>query len=346
MANFDARIRVDYADMDGLVLDCRHSDLTPSRWISRAPPGSPRFGDPYQDDPARQPVISTVGGYKQAQFTRVNSHFFKLPLEESFPVSAWTVAFEYFQGSDNSNLQTVLGFDVLEVFRRDATGVCGFRYDVMSAAGAGDLQDGTWMLAHLDATGADLHQNGMLSLPGPGVPVAISAGDPAGFIGCADGVSRFCDMALRGVQIWNRLVAPLEVDFAFQSLSAEHDHSQDSRATVSREIWTDNTDVPSRINPSIRVPHRFVLAKIPPGQHRRVQIAATVDGIVKPDSALGGDLFSLVPVELPGAPPCVYQTPGWSAVFDVVLDTVGHHTFVLNRQNGGALVIHLDVGEE
>ncbi|MCP4593974.1 MAG: hypothetical protein GY842_24850, partial [bacterium] len=122
---------------------------------------TPRFGNPYQDIEANRPVVSTVGGVKQAAFTRASSHFLKIPLERAFLEGYWTLAFDYFQGADTANLQTVIGFDVLEVFRRDAAGDYGFRYDVMSGTGSGDMADGTWMLAHLEATSAKLYRNGV-----------------------------------------------------------------------------------------------------------------------------------------------------------------------------------------
>ncbi len=304
---------------------------------------TPRFGNPYQDIEANRPVVTTVSGVKQAAFTRASSHYLKIPLAHSFLDGHWTAAFDYFQGVDTANLQTVLGFDNIEIFRRDAAGDYGFRYSGMSGTGSGDMPDGTWMLAHFDDTSADLFQNGAMSVSGPGDPVAIDAGDPAGYIGCLDGASQFCDMTLRGIQIWNRRVAPLEVDFAFQSLNPENDYSVQQRATLERRVWTDDTSTVQRINPHRMAPHRFVYAEF--DGHGRVQIAALVEGRVRSDSELGGKQFQLTPVEIPGAPPAVYQDTGWSSVFDVVLDTEGHHTFCLSREDGGAVVLHLDAVE-
>ncbi|MCP4674326.1 MAG: LamG domain-containing protein [Deltaproteobacteria bacterium] len=304
---------------------------------------TPRFGNPYQDVETNRPIVTTVGGVKQAAFTRINSHYLEIPLERGFLAEDWTVAFDYRQGADTANLQTILGFDNLEIFRRDAAGDYGFRYGTTPQAGSGDLTDGTWTLAQLTSSSATMYQDGSPSFTGTASATAIDDGTPAGFIGSAYGASQFCDMTLRSLQIWNRQVAPLEVDFAYQSLNAENDYSVQPRATLERRVWSDDTSTVPRINPHRMAGHRFVVAEF--SGHERVQIAALVDGRVRPDSDLDGKLFQLTPVEVPGVPPAVYQDAGWSSVFDVVIDTAGHHTFCLSREDGGAAVLHLDASE-
>jgi hypothetical protein len=41
--------------------------------------------------------------------------------------------------------------------------------------------------------------------------------------------------------------------------------------------------------------------------------------------------------------PAVYQTAGWSSVWDVLIGTAGHYTFVVHRAGSGSQVLHLDM---
>lgn len=420
MPNFDAKIRLDYKDIDGLVLDCRHSGLADngSLWVNQAPSArsldvgshrgssgvanlfdstkswrvnqlvgkvaynltdgsaglvvsntehevvtslsggtdndwdtddeyaitTPRFGNPYQNVVANRPVVSTVGGYKRATFTLASSHFFKIPLTYGFPSGDWTVAVDYIKGAASSNNQTVLGFSNLELIRRNSGGNKGYRHNAVEQTDPGDMDDGAWLLAYHSASAADLYKNGVSELSGSASGASIAAGDPAGYIGCYNGSTKFCEMALRALQVWNRRVSPLEVDFAFQSVSPAGDESQLGRATVGRVEWTDDTATVSRLNPTYVASHKFLQVILPPAGNRRIQIVAMVDGKVWPDTDLGGDLFDLTPIETPAAAPAVYQDSGWSSVFDVVLQDKGHYTYLIQRQDGGAVVLHFDVG--
>lgn len=422
MPNFEARVRTNYTDIDGLVLDCRHADLADdgSLWVNRAPPAralfrgshdgadnalnlfdsglslranqlvgmvaynitdgsmgfvtsnsdhevvaslsggtdnnwdagdlyvitTPRFGNPYQDEAARRPVVSTVGGFKQAVFTRTNQSRFKIPLAYSFPASCWTIAFEYFKGANNDNQQVLLGFPytTLGIYRRSSGGTRGYWYTSGGSYNGTDLPDGTWLFGCHSDTTFYVYQNGVEDWNGSFALTSIAAGDPCGYIGDDINGAKACDMILRSMQIWNRKVSPLEVDFAYQSLSPEFDYAVQNRSTNEKKIWTDNTTPVSRINPTRIASHKFVLATIPAdGERYRVQIVAMVNGKVLPDSELGGDLFQLVEVEYPLTIPVVRQDTGWSSVFDVEVQYEGHYTYNLVRKNGGSVVVHFDI---
>ena len=188
------------------------------------------------------------------------------------------------------------------------------------------------------------------ALAGVFAQTAIDSGDPCGWIGSDDGVTNFCDIILSGVHIWRRHVSPLERDFIYDTIDADGtSYSDYARAEMSIGAWTDDTGTSpevSRINPFSERPHRFYLATVPTGTYRRVQIAASVDGLVVPDSLLGGDLFSIDCIEhVSAGVPHVFQDAGWSSVFDIKVKDEGHYTFVVHRDNGGSVVLHLDVEE-
>jgi hypothetical protein len=207
------------------------------------------------------------------------------------------------------------------------------------------MTSGTWVFSLLSG---ELFRNGILSLAGGSSSQAIAAGDPAGYIG-NDGGANYCDVILRSAQIWNRAVSPLELDFAYQTLGFHAGgYSQHVRASMAIGTWTDETgatpqEVP-RINYTVYAPQRFHLGTVLGGGMARIQIAASVDGLVQPDTALGGLLFDMHCEEhaSPGHP-AVHQDAGWSAVWDVLIDTTGHYTFVVHRAGSGSQVLHLDM---
>ena len=423
MTTFVAKIRTTYADMDGLMLDCREDGLATdgSEWTNVAPPArpvhlgtqtggnnrptltdananwmddvlvgrtvynltdgsqatitgntthqisgtlaggvdndwdtgdsyrvaTPRFGNPYQTVVAQRPFIPPAGVYHQAEFTKANSSNFRIPLVDPVAASWWTCAFEYLTVASAGNDHPILYFPNMSVWRKNAAGNYKYRHGAVDVAGAGDMAAGTWLLCRTGVLSGALYRNGVSALAGTLSAQAIAAGDPAGYIG-TDGAGNFCDVILRSMQIWNREVSPLEMDFAFQSLSCEFEYNQFTRANLGTGTWTDETgatpqEIP-RINYTVYAPQRYKTGTFPAGGMARVQIAASVDGVVLPDSSLGGLLFDMHCEEYPSAGhPAVYQSGGWSAVWDVMINTAGHYTFVVHRQGSGSQVLHLDM---
>lgn len=309
---------------------------------------TPRFGNPYQDTPANRPTVSTVGGYQQALFVRANSEYFNLPLVDAIATTYWMAAFEYLTVAAAGNDHPVLYFPNWSIWRRNAAGNYKYRHGAVDVNGVGDMTAGTWAMWYTGAAAGELDRNGVLSLAGSHSAQAIAAGDPAGYIAGNPPSVQYCDIILRSMQIWSRIASPLEVDFAFQTLSCEFDYEQLGRADIATDVWTDDTGTASteisRINATHLVPQRFFKGQYPTGGAGRVQIAAAVDGIVLPDTLLGGDLFDIKCVEYPSAGhPAVYQDAGWSSVWDVRIDTEGHYTFVVYRDGSGSQVLHLDM---
>ena len=315
----------------------------------------PRFGNPYQDVAAERPAVSVVDGMREADFTAANSSNMKIPAVHQFSLSDWTIAFDYVTKGAAGATHFVLGFPNMDVHRQNAAGNYGYMYNAVNQNGVGDMAAGAW-LAMLDtvAPAGALWTDGVLDLAGTAAQVLIAAGDPAGWIGSDDGVTNFCDIILRGMQMWRRHLSPLEIDFAYDTISPAASHSVYARALMKIHPWLDETGTSpevSRLNAVEGYPHRYYRATIPTGPagiplYRRVQIAAAVDGLVLPDSLLGGDLFDMDCIEYASAgSPHVFQTAGWSAVFDVKVNAEGHYTFAVYREGGGTVVLHLDVVE-
>jgi hypothetical protein len=305
---------------------------------------TPRFGNPYQDVVAQRPAV-TVGVYNQANFSRASLSNFRIPLIDPVSSSYWTFAFEYLtKAASAANNHPVIYFPNLSVWRQNAAGNYKYRHGVADVNGVGDMTSGTWLFSLLSG---ELFRNGVLSLAGGSSSQAIAAADPAGYIG-TDGAGNYCDIILRSMQIWNRRVSALEIDFAFQSLSCQFEYNQHARGDVSVGTWTDDTGATSqevpRNNYTVYAPQRFHRGNFPTGGMARIQIAASVDGIVRPDSELGGLLFDMHCEEHASAGhPAVYQDAGWSSVWDVLIDTEGHYTFVVHRAGSGSQVLHLDM---
>jgi hypothetical protein len=304
---------------------------------------TPRFGNPYQDVSANRPTVSLVGGVKQAAFTRTSSHFLKVPLANGIGARQWTFAFDYEAGADTSINQYILSADsiAIDIFRRSATLQHGFLINTPTVTSPGDLTDGVHLLTMTSSSTAELYKNNVSILSGGAAAIGIPAADPALYIGSYNATSYFCDMILRSMRIWDRGLSPLERDFAYKTLDASASYSVNNYSEMVRKIWTDDTGTASRINPSRFAPHRFSLGEIS-GVRPRIQIAAMVDGKTKPDSDLGGELFSITPLETPGIAPPVYKDSGWSAVFEIAVEDEGHYTYLVSRPNGGAVVVHFD----
>jgi hypothetical protein len=120
------------------------------------------------------------------------------------------------------------------------------------------------------------------------------------------------------------------------------DFSATFTAGATLVAWTDPPDAlrPSRLNPIVGHGHRRRLGAVGVG----VTITATVGGVSAPlDSALGARLLTGMLAEAPGAPPAITTPAGQSSVQSFTPAVVGHYTFVLRRDGGGGLILHLDV---
>lgn len=306
----------------------------------------PRFGDVLQDTAANQPVIRTVGGYKVIEFTRARAHTLKVPLDDPFPASWWTVAIELTKGAVSTDDQCAFYAPYLQYWRRISGNQTIQHHSSSAISGGGDHADGAGLLQGVPSDNAELWFEGssvLGGIAGDGEAVPIAAGSAAAYIGSAGG-SDYLDGQIRSVRVWDRPLSDLEIDFAFQSLDTDgDDHSVEDRATVALRVWTDKTDDYARINERQKQPQRFVVATV--DGKARVQIAAAVDGKVRRDAELNSSLFQLSVIEVPGAVPMVVQDSGWSAVFDVELDEnyPGHYCYLLSRENGGGVIVHFDV---
>jgi hypothetical protein len=427
MTNFEAKIRRDYRDVEGLVLDCHESGLAldGSLWTNRAPAarvvrqgshtgsgnasvlldsnafylveqlvgcniynvtdGSSglitgntnqtvtatltggtdndwdngdsyvittyRFGDAVQNTVANRPTVSTGGsGFREAEFVAASSQFFEIPLEYTSRTISHTIAFEYLTKASTGNGQHVFGTPDIRIKRKDGSGNYGYYHNATNVNGVGDMQSGLWLLSADGASTGDLWRNGVVDLSGTYTDTEIAASSGSAFIGTNTASTGFCDIILRGIQVWRRMLSPLEIDFAYATLSPETDYSQQDRLPIQIAQWTDDTgsgsgEIP-RISTLQAVPHRFYLAQIDrTAVFGKIQIAATINGLVVPDSSLGGELFQIDCIEYPSAgKPHIFQDSGWSSVFDVQFSNdPGHYTFVVYRQNGGAEVLHVDL---
>jgi len=309
---------------------------------------TPRFGNPYQDTAAARPTVSAATGIKRATFERTLQQFFKIPLDYGILAGEWFVAFDWIADVYTST-QTVLGFPNLEIMRINAGGTYEYRHNGVSVGGPTDLLDGFWTLYWTSAVAAAMDLDAAGDVAGTASDAAIDAGDPAGYIGSSDGLTDWLDGTLASMQMWTRRPSPLELDFAYQTLDPDGtDRATYTRADMLRRDWTDDTadasaGEVSRVNPSRFAAQTFQVAQFSAGGAARIQIAATVNGLVLPDSLLGGELFDMVCIEYPSAgPPAVYPDPGWSAVRDVVITASGHYTFAVYRENGGTRILHLD----
>lgn len=113
-------------------------------------------------------------------------------------------------------------------------------------------------------------------------------------------------------------------------------------AGTTLERWADPAlgERPSRINALPELPLKYRQAMI----GEPVEIRAVVGGVLGPlDAALGGRTFLGWFAEYPGTqPPTVSSPGGQSSVRTFTPLEFGHYTYVLRRQSGGGIVLHLD----
>ncbi len=364
MANFIARVRTSYKDIGGLVLDVDGSGVVEAtdnlgfvqRWTNpaRGVPGG-KFGNPFQDVAANQPILNTTGA-SRVEFNRASSHYLKIPVQGD-PVPAdserFALAFKFTQGADVSNNQVIFGDDgatrQLRLRRREGAGDS----EIVHGPGggvtvAGDLPNGTY-LYNANAMSTVWQQDGGAY----GVGVAdVTLIDPLVqyFLGRGT-AGNYLDGILDSFQVWAKDLSPLERDLAWQTVDPATDHATETRAPMIKPVWTDATGnlaagQVDRLNPQVSAPHRYIRGTLVGGTPHRVQIGAEIGELTLPDSLLGGDLFTLSWLEIPGSPvvtPVVFQDAGWSSVFDVVVTTTGHYCARIDRPNGGSFLVHFDI---
>lgn len=381
MPNFSAALRTSVRDVQGLVLSCGRNDVVQDdahpgfmlRWRNRAPglpskpfhrvPSDPvtypggRFSDPRQDLTALQPaIVLTGGGQRRVSFDRALGQHLRFTIPGTFPEVSGpaTVAYQFEKRPDTSNDQIILDDQQSKLIlrRRGAGGLAQAKFGAVTATAAGDHDNGTFVA--WGGTAVTWHKNGAAYASAAGAnnsQVIIGTG----LIGIGTGgAGTELDGILDCLHIWYRELSPLERDFVWQVLNEDLvNYATQLRAPVALRRWTDATGnlalgQINRVRAVVGGEPLFKLATVGAGGATalRVQIAAAVDGKVLPDSALGGELFTLAWVEAPGNPavyPVVSQDAGWSAVFDCALKTPGHYCAKVERQLGGAVFLHFDV---
>jgi hypothetical protein len=108
------------------------------------------------------------------------------------------------------------------------------------------------------------------------------------------------------------------------------------------ETWVDDDfdGQLRRTNPIPGAPHRRYRTTVGSGI---VQARATVGGVDGPtDAALGGRLFMAWFAEHAGAPTAT-GIVGGTSVQEFTPQLPGHYTFVMSREGGGRVILHLDV---
>lgn len=376
MPNFTATTRLDYRDISGLVASCNRADieediLNPGfvrRWRNRAPglsslpqiriPSTPvtypggRLGDFVQPVQAVQPILATVLGQRKVLFDRSLQTFMQAEIPTSFPAvpAGGTIAFQFEQGADASDNQVIYDDQQFntKIFRRQ-TGQWRFAFGASSLTAASDLTNGRW-LASSSGTGISSARDRTLdnySLVGASVFAPVAGTALLGRSTAGD----YLDGYLDSFHMWARELSPLEQDFLWSTIDEDDvSFAQYPRVRVTARRWTDITGTPGsnqidRVRNEIAINQYYKLATVTDNgvTPQRIQIAASEDGLVKPDSALMDGPFSLSWVEVPGVAPSVVQDVGWSSVFDCLINTPGHYTARVFRSGGGAVLLHFDV---
>ena len=375
MPNFEAQVRTSYRDVAGLVLSCGRQDVVEDpvnpgfvrEWINRAPglpskprirqPGDPastytgaRFTNPLQVDQALQPALAG----QRVQFDRARSTYLVCSMEGDAPenLGPLSAGYQFERGADSSDNQAIFASQPSEfhIYRLNGSGNAQMFVNGFTTSVGGDHAEGTFLVGPDAAGDAPWEQDGGLYSPGLNAGVAAQIVDGSLFYIGADSALNHLDGTLDSIHVWAAELSPKTRDLIWQTLDQDgNDYSADLRAPMTVPIWTDLTgevgiDQFDRLRPQPGFPHRYVKVTLPssPALHR-VQVAAAVNGVVLPDSQLGGDLFTHRWVETPGPFPVLTQDAGWSAVMDFDLKTQGHYTLQVVRANGGSVILHFDV---
>jgi len=356
------------------------------RWTNKANglPSIPeirQYGDPvlfkgvsctdaYAELRSRQPQIATLGGQKRLKFVKAQKQYLRFDIEnQNVSVSDptyWTgevIAFQ-FEPVLNTGKQTILASPAGLVMNRDTFNDIGKAFFHGSGIVVPDLVNplpaGRWMFKNPGSGAGKMSwsRDGE-STSGLSVNDGVNAPLPSysAFIGKSDEedpIDEYLDGYLDSMHIWKRRLSPLELDFIWKTIDENGvSYAQEIRAPVVTRVWTDATANPlntqiDRVRSSSSSALYYKLATVSNNGDpaKRVQIAASVNGFTRPDSQLGGKLFSLYWVEVPGsvpAHPVVVRDTGWSSVFDCLVSRAGHYCAAISRPDGGSVYLHFDV---
>ena len=369
MPNFEAQIRRDYREINGLVLDLNRDGIIAdpvtnlvSRWRNDAPPvvasdpSYPRYLDAVQADLSLQGLLAATGGVPHVIFNNAASQYMALDMVGDFGAQKEDYTFAYeidVLGGDSTVNQSVFGADEVDLYAVGTPNTnLGYRLDAVSDFDVGPSPANTVTVYRVDPTGMERWQNGFNV--GGGAAALVTLGDaslnPVATLAGNNSGGGFFDGNLRNMRVWNRVLQTEEVKFAYQTLASDPAVDYASTfglATLATRVWNDDTSLPSRVNPTLRASHLFLLATIPVGGTGDIHLEATIGGVVLPDSALGGDLFAVTALETPdGVAPLTGELEtGWSALQFVRLEAEGHYTLEFRRTAGGAIIFHVDVEE-
>lgn len=368
MPNFEARIRVDYRDITGLVLDLNRNGIIAdpvtgavSDWrndaspIIQSDPNYPRFLNAVQNDVTQQGLLGSTVGVPHVAFDNAASQHMTLDMRGDFGAQKEDYTFSYeldVLGGDGTVNQSIFGGDEVDLYGVGTPNTeLGYRLDATTDFDAGPSPADTVTVYQLNPTNMFRWENGVNVNTGPGAPITLgnAAINPVATLAGNNSGGGFFDGNIRNMRVWNRELQDAEIDMAFQTLASDPtvDHSVPGLATIAIKVWDDATSVPQRVNPTLRASHLFLLATIPAGGTGNIHLEATIGGLVLPDGALGGDLFSVTALETPdGVPPITGPLAvGWSSLQFVRLEAEGHYTLEFRRTGGGAIIFHIDVEE-
>lgn len=352
MSNFELQIRRDIQDIEGAVLSVNADNLvldgtdvvTMTNLAKAVKPGSlqPRYQNPTQDTAANRPTFISILGFNFVRFERASSQFLDVlqNIDGIFSgIHEWTIGIAGIKGDDSSNSQAIIDLANLKIRRKNGSGDKSYSYIATEQGGTGDWVNGASIVIFNGATGGEWFENGSSDYSG-----SCSNLTPLdGIIGSIIGGTEYLDFGLSGLYLWKRVLSDFEIDFAFNQIDSFASSTTRVWATVTMEKWLDGTGNYSRINPNLTVPHRYYKVGVTSGDSEFIQISASVDGVVLPDTELYGDLFTYHWIEAPGSSAPVFREAGWSSIFDIRLFLEGHYVFQVNRQGGGAVLVHFDV---
>jgi hypothetical protein len=140
MPNFEAEIRINQYNINGLVLACPVSSVILNgsnviEWVNLAPAVRPnwlhiRFNNPIQETVANQPLLINSGGQDYVSFDISGSKHMDLPRNTGswFGIDKWTIAIAGKKGTDNTNGQDIVSLPNIEVIRRNFTGKKAYKH--------------------------------------------------------------------------------------------------------------------------------------------------------------------------------------------------------------------------
>jgi hypothetical protein len=312
-----------------------------------------RFDSPVQSVLARQPELYVSGPLRGIKCTRTSQHFLSgaIPSNLSEIVRGVTFAFRFIPGANLTNQQSIFGSSLSTLRSRGSTGNGEFAIGATTAAYAGALVSGTYLVT---GTSTNITWSRENTSSGTAAGAATQQFVPGSYYLGRDSAGNYLDGTILSMHAWARALSPLEKDFIWKTIYDDGSSGVTTNvyASVTQELQTDitglnNSQQIDRLRPQLVAPHYFKKASWNniSDTYARVQIAASEDGMVKPDSELIGDDFYLTWVEVPGTGPAplVFQDAGWSSVFDCRLSVEGHYCARIARNNGGAVFVHFDV---